>query len=108
MRKGDHANWLINDRLRGFNLISKSYFLALHKAKKEIIILNSYFWPGIKLIQELRAAGDRGVSIKLILPALSDSIIFRNATRYFYKVRSEERRVGKECVSTSRSRWWPE
>src|SRR3546814_19497238 len=21
--------------------------------------------------------------------------------------RSEERRVGKECVSTSRSRWWP-
>src|SRR3546814_16388047 len=22
--------------------------------------------------------------------------------------RSEERRVGKECVSTCRSRWWPE
>src|SRR3546814_15533208 len=22
-------------------------------------------------------------------------------------VRSEERRVGKECVSTCRSRWWP-
>src|SRR3546814_12334291 len=22
-------------------------------------------------------------------------------------VRSEERRVGKECVSTGRSRWWP-
>src|SRR3546814_14495466 len=24
------------------------------------------------------------------------------------KVRSEERRVGKTCVSTGRSRWWPE
>src|SRR3546814_11552255 len=23
------------------------------------------------------------------------------------RVRSEERRVGKECVSTCRSRWWP-
>src|SRR3546814_15422660 len=23
------------------------------------------------------------------------------------EVRSEERRVGKECVSTCRSRWWP-
>src|SRR3546814_4570158 len=23
-------------------------------------------------------------------------------------VRSEERRVGKECVSTGRSRWWPD
>src|SRR3546814_12609958 len=24
-----------------------------------------------------------------------------------YSCRSEERRVGKECVSTCRSRWWP-
>src|SRR3546814_11934932 len=24
-----------------------------------------------------------------------------------WKSRSEERRVGKECVRTSRSRWWP-
>src|SRR3546814_13112119 len=24
-----------------------------------------------------------------------------------YDMRSEERRVGKECVSTCRSRWWP-
>src|SRR3546814_14740082 len=24
------------------------------------------------------------------------------------KRRSEERRVGKECVSTGRSRWWPD
>src|SRR3546814_21080292 len=24
------------------------------------------------------------------------------------RVRSEERRVGKECVSTSGSRWWPD
>src|SRR3546814_17767470 len=26
---------------------------------------------------------------------------------YFGISRSEERRVGKECVSTCRSRWWP-
>src|SRR3546814_10980139 len=25
----------------------------------------------------------------------------------FQELRSEERRVGKECVSTCRSRWWP-
>src|SRR3546814_11179696 len=24
------------------------------------------------------------------------------------RIRSEERRVGKECVSTFRSRWWPD
>src|SRR3546814_20522503 len=27
--------------------------------------------------------------------------------RRFHAYRSEERRVGKECVSTCRSRWWP-
>src|SRR3546814_12942618 len=25
-----------------------------------------------------------------------------------WRLRSEERRVGKECVSTGRYRWWPE
>src|SRR3546814_13546997 len=34
----------------------------------------------------------------------SDVVVVR-ATRS--GVRSEERRVGKECVSTCRSRWWP-
>src|SRR3546814_17805767 len=26
----------------------------------------------------------------------------------YYPLRSEERRVGKECVSTCRFRWWPD
>src|SRR3546814_18407936 len=29
------------------------------------------------------------------------------ARRWDEVMRSEERRVGKECVSTCRSRWWP-
>src|SRR3546814_16374373 len=29
-------------------------------------------------------------------------------TKYESEWRSEERRVGKECVSTCRSRWWPD
>src|SRR3546814_14823444 len=31
----------------------------------------------------------------------------RSLTRALKSRRSEERRVGKECVSTCRSRWWP-
>src|SRR3546814_20492370 len=31
----------------------------------------------------------------------------RYAIRYDELTRSEERRVGKECVSTCRARWWP-
>src|SRR3546814_13357880 len=52
----------------------------------------------------------------------ADSIIYEGCVRHFISpneprsrtvfpasdpARSEERRVGKECVSTCRSRWWP-
>src|SRR3546814_14920647 len=33
---------------------------------------------------------------------------FLSAILFVAAGRSEERRVGKECVSTCRSRWWPE
>src|SRR3546814_13209293 len=39
----------------------------------------------------------------LIIPLAALHIL---ATRMMHEVRSEERRVGKECVSTCRSRWW--
>src|SRR3546814_7543231 len=39
---------------------------------------------------------DLGVAIRFRLPGRQD------------RSRSEERRVGKECVSTCRSRWWPD
>src|SRR3546814_2694994 len=32
---------------------------------------------------------------------------YLNSEKYEFKTRSEERRVGKECVSTCRSRWSP-
>src|SRR3546814_11933229 len=32
---------------------------------------------------------------------------FRRSHRFAYRPRSEERRVGKECVRTCRSRWSP-
>src|SRR3546814_16886572 len=35
-----------------------------------------------------------------------NKVFYQNAIA-FYRTRSEERRVGKECVSTCRSRWSP-
>src|SRR3546814_16358531 len=40
-------------------------------------------------------------------PPLTDDLRRRLSEYYAYDVRSEERRVGKECVSTCRSRWSP-
>src|SRR3546814_17790823 len=55
--------------------------------------------------------------LKLIDPrdsgALRDSLLLKDKTRILFlknlnsNKRSEERRVGKECVSTCRSRWSP-
>src|SRR3546814_4068613 len=41
------------------------------------------------------------------LPALRERISGWYASRFGVQVRSEERRVGKECVSTCRARWAP-
>src|SRR3546814_2799108 len=52
-----------------------------------------------QLAAELAAEGRTDAVIVVLLP---DS-----GRGYLTKVRSEERRVGKECVSTCRSRWSP-
>src|SRR3546814_20473153 len=41
------------------------------------------------------------------LPAMIDRLVARVRAEILPHVRSEERRVGKECVSTGRSRWSP-
>src|SRR3546814_16303575 len=60
-----------------------------------------------------QVAAKLGVSLQtvdLYKNALFNKVKVRNAAcliRYAVQSRSEERRVGKECVSTCRSRWSP-
>src|SRR3546814_11565085 len=63
---------------------------------------------------DLFYAGDRRVdhpaSIALVAIGPADALAFVNLDTFFVaelQPRSEERRVGKECVSTCRSRWSP-
>src|SRR3546814_20431236 len=44
------------------------------------------------------------IAHRLSTIAAMDRLVVMDAGR----IRSEERRVGKECVSTCRSRWWPD
>src|SRR3546814_16454708 len=71
----------------------------------------------IALIQRIKAARPEtaiGADIIAGFPTESEEM-FQNSLRlveqcdivYGHIFRSEERRVGKECVSTCRSRWWP-
>src|SRR3546814_19651844 len=73
-------------------------------------------WPGEEpRVGHLRAAGIATSRQCSITQALLDVVLTHQPTEHpsfghfstHAKTRSEERRVGKECVSTCRSRWSP-
>jgi cardiolipin synthase A/B len=52
--------------------IERHYRAAIRSAKHEVIIANAYFFPGYRLLRQLRRAARRGVSVKLILQGAPD------------------------------------
>lgn len=73
-----------NDWLKGKNEICNAYIKSIRNAKEEIIILGSYFLPGIRIIRALKKAAKNKVLIKLILTGKSDLPLTRRATRFLY------------------------
>ncbi len=57
---------------------------AIVHAERCIYLTNAYFVPDPKLVQELIAAAQRGVDVRLILPSQSDSWVVFNAGRSHY------------------------
>lgn len=52
--------------------IEHHYREAIRAARSEIIIANAYFFPGYRLLRELRDAARRGVDVRLILQGNPD------------------------------------
>lgn len=75
---------LQNDWLKGKNEICDAYIKSIRGAKNDIIIVGSYFLPGIRIIQALKKASKNGVLIKLILSGKSDIPLTRRATCFLY------------------------
>lgn len=75
---------LQNDWLKRKNEISIAYLKSIRNAKKEVIIVGSYFLPGRRLTDSLKKAARNGVKIKLILSGISDVPLVRLAGRYLY------------------------
>lgn len=75
---------LQNDWLKRKNEIYKAYLKSIGDAKKEIIIVGSYFLPGRKLIATLKNASRNKVKIKLILSGISDLPMARRASCHLY------------------------
>jgi cardiolipin synthase len=74
-----------NDWVRGKNQISSSYSEMLKKAKREVVILCSYFLPGREIRNHLIRAAHRGVNVKVIMAGRSDVKIAKQAERFIYK-----------------------
>jgi cardiolipin synthase len=75
---------LQNDWLKGENEICDGYIKSIRNAKKNIIIVGSYFLPGIRIIRALKKASKNKVKIKLILSGKSDLPLTRRATCFLY------------------------
>jgi len=56
----------------------------VYGARRELTLTTPYFVPDETLVGALRAAAQRGVRVRLIVPAKVDSFLARQASRAFY------------------------
>lgn len=75
---------LVNDWVFRRWQITKHYTKLTKKAKNEITIINSYFFPRKTFMKQLVQARKRGVRVRLILPKYSDWPSYILASEYLY------------------------
>ncbi|WP_062365315.1 cardiolipin synthase ClsB [Variovorax paradoxus] len=62
----------------------RHYRVAIRSARQRVVIANAYFFPGYRLIQDMRNAARRGVDVRLILQGEPDIPIVRIGARMLY------------------------
>ena len=78
------AKFVVRDNLRHRRDIERAYIAAIRTARREVIIANSYFFPGIRIRRALVAAASRGVAVTLLLPGRVEYLLLHLATRAMY------------------------
>jgi cardiolipin synthase A/B len=64
--------------------IEEVYRQVLRSAQRRVVIANAYFFPGYRLLREIRNAARRGVEVKLILQGQPDVLVAKLAARMTY------------------------
>lgn len=83
--QGDGQVRLIyRDNLQHRDDIEEAYIHALSKAQKRAVIANAYFFPGYRLLREIRNAARRGVHVQLIMQGQPDVLLAKLAARMLY------------------------
>jgi cardiolipin synthase len=84
-RAGDAQAMLVTrDNDRHPNDIERHYRAAIRTARREVIIANAYFFPGYRLLNEMRKAARRGVQVTLIVQGKPDMQIVSFGARLLY------------------------
>jgi cardiolipin synthase A/B len=79
------ATFLTRDSVRQRRTIEAAYLRAIARARKEILIANAYFLPGLRFRHALIAAARRGVRVRLIMQGYSDHPLYHLAARALYR-----------------------
>ena len=65
--------------------IERHYRAAVRSAQQRILIANAYFFPGYRLLRDLRRASRRGVQVDLVLQGHPDQPWVKRATELLYR-----------------------
>ncbi len=76
--------FVTRDNRRHTNDIERRYMAAIRGARERIVIANAYFFPGYRLIKEMRRAARRGVDVRLIVQGEPDMAIAQVAASMLY------------------------
>lgn len=79
-----HAQFLTRDSLRHRRAIEVAYLRAIRRARREIILANAYFLPGLRFRHALVRAARRGARVVLLMQGHTDHPLYRAATRALY------------------------
>lgn len=83
--RGDaRALFVTRDNVDHRTDIEQHYLQAIRDARSRLLIANAYFFPGYRLLRELRNAARRGVRVRLILQGEPDMPIAKFAARMLY------------------------
>lgn len=82
---GVRATVLMRDNLRFRKTIENVYIQALETAQHDVLIANSYFFPGRRLSAALRRAAQRGVRLRLLLQGRAEYALQYRACRSMYQ-----------------------
>ena len=93
------AMFVTRDNHEHRNDIERHYRAAIRSARSRVLIANAYFFPGWRLLREMRRAARRGVDVRLILQGEPDMPIVKTAASLLYAhLHRDGVRIHEYCV----------